>query len=198
MDALLTRVLPIRAITSPACAAPGPRRMNQTVPCFNRITVQQAPSRPEAFCVNPPSTERERERIERDVTLLMFSGRVCRFTARSSTGQPGFHAQAPQAAQAAPNGQSPPVPQMGSWEGHGSPGRQVARWPGQKSSISGLNSVILSTSTNRSAVCQPHSMHLSMPPKVLAMSQHEIVTQESRDWTMLGRKHKKKQGNMSQ
>lgn len=55
-------------------------RMNQTVPCFNRITVQQAPS-------------------------------------RSSTGQPGFHAQAPQAAQAAPNGQSPPVPQMGSWEG---------------------------------------------------------------------------------
>ena len=75
MDTLLSRVIPIRVRTSPACAAPGvPRRMNQTVPCFNRIAMQQAqqaPSRPGAFFeysskamqynVNPPSTERARE-----------------------------------------------------------------------------------------------------------------------------------------
>lgn len=58
-------------------------RMNQTVPCFNRIAMQQAQQAP----------------------------------SRSSTGQPAPHAQAPQAAKAAPNGQSPPMPQIGSWEG---------------------------------------------------------------------------------
>ena len=66
-------------------------------------------------------------------------------------------------------------------------GRQVAR-----SSFQGwIQCLSLPQLTNCTAVCsQPHSMHLSVP-KVLAMSQHETVTQESRDWTMLGRKDKK-------
>ena len=129
-------------------------------------------------------SKREREREWKEMSQI--SRWVCRwFVARSSTGQPAPHAQAPQATKAAPNGQSSPVPQIGSWEGDGS-------W-GARSPFQGwVQCFSLPQLTDCTAVCsQPHPMHLSVPPKVLAMSQHENVTQESRDWTMLGRKDKK-------
>lgn len=197
MDTLLSRVITIRVRTSPACAAPGvPRRMNQTVPCFNRIAMQQAPSRPGAFFeystkamqynVNPPSTERARERMERNVTNLTLGLQMI----RSQVQHWSASAPCPSTASCKSCAKWSITANATDWilGRRWVMGRQVARSPFQGR----MQCFSLPQLTNCTAVCsQPHSMPLSVPPKVLAMSQHENVTQESRDWTMLGRKDKK-------